>query len=374
MLVKQAVEKKQEETNRVMELGGYVYGRESKEGEKQNGEEKGGGEGQSAEKEAGEAMGRVALMRVFDFVGVMEAVGEVSDVVNRVGVVSKGDGGGGGIQKEVDRDEHHEDTEAGSGRVEEDNVAQKHDDDDDDMNRATTKIIADSQADELDSPYEDDEMLDHPQADPISPNPAIFTSPAEKSPIQPQDPSHNTTTTHPKILLIISSLPPVLTPLMRENHVRGHALLVHLMRTLRNLTITSTSPSSAVPGGEIEDAGLCCLLLNTTVGGRVGEEGKVKERVGGDGTAGGGGGKGRAEEESVSVFAGNGGLKPALGKTYAEGLDLSLMVSRVGRKGRVGGEKVGSRETGEINKVVVEVVMDRYSGRVGRWCVLRGLE
>lgn len=114
---------------------------------------------------------------------------------------------------------------------------------------------------------------------------------------------------------------------MHANHIRGHALLTHLLRSLRHLTSSHA---------------LCVLILNSVVG--VPNPNIYHKQS--------------AADEGVSVFAENGGMRPALGKTFAWGVDLSLMGSFVGGGGNGGGKRV------------VEVVGDRFGGRVGRWGVL----
>jgi hypothetical protein len=211
--------------------------------------------------------------------------------------------------------------------------------------------IPDSQADdcEFDQDLEPDNLAaaTHPQSQPehLQLNPqrtSADSDPAPPHPPQPlakpqQPPAHNLSSPQPSpkenphTLLVLPSLPRLLSPLMHSNHIRGHALLVHLLRSLRHLTSSHA---------------ICILILNSVVGGPSSYTDNKKTG-------------GIAGAEGPSIFASNGGLKPALGKTFAWALDLGMMGSELAGAGD--GKQGGS---------VVEVVSDRFGGRVGAWCVL----
>lgn len=77
-----------------------------------------------------------------------------------------------------------------------------------------------------------------------------------------------------------------------------------------------------------------------------------------------------APDPAPSVFASN-ALRPALGKTFPYFLDAHLLVGAVPRRKRdaerfcaAGGEMAGKSVQFAS---VVEVLLDRYGGRVGRW-------
>ena len=203
------------------------------------------------------------------------------------------------------------------------------------------KVVADSQAasdvsdleEEIgadDGDDDDDDMLldrlGSASNDPVNPDPQPHM-PTDHNQADPKDQSHPG-----PYLLIIPSPARILSPAMHMNHIRTHALLVHLMRTLQQLT---------------QNYAICVLLINTTV-----------ER---EATA------GNAREDGPSAFASKARIKPALGKTWDWYLDLSCMISSpfeaAERKGGVGNGNVGKR-------CCVEVLHDRYCGRVGRWAVI----
>lgn len=143
------------------------------------------------------------------------------------------------------------------------------------------------------------------------------------------------------ILLIIAALPRLLTPLMREDHVRGHALLTHLGRRLAHLA---------------HRAPVCAMLLNTTVGGsRAGEDIPVH-----------GGANVNVNANAVlgtleSAF-GDVSERPALGRTWPFFADVGVMLSRRGNEG-------ARREGGahRDREWIAEVLADRDGHRVGRW-------
>ena len=94
---------------------------------------------------------------------------------------------------------------------------------------------------------------------------------------------------------------------------------------------------------------------------------------------------GNTGTEHASIFTSNGSLRPALGRTFAFLVDVSILLSRVEDDGKRGADKgtwnsggggssvVKSGNGKWSENVVAEVLVDRYGGRVGRWCVLHGL-
>lgn len=147
-------------------------------------------------------------------------------------------------------------------------------------------------------------------------------------------PNQGTNRQTPPSLLLLPSLPRLLSPLMAANHIRAHALLVHLLRKLNRMT---------------QDFPLCCVLLNGVVS-----------------SAGGWGGSGQ-HEPGPSAFERNTHLRPALGKTYDCLLDVGCLVTRFEDEG-------GGGASGEGWEYVFEVLHDREGPRTGRWAVLRAEE
>lgn len=315
-------------------------------------------------------MDRVALLRVFDFAGLVEAVGEVDAHVvgGRTPTREK-------RASETDRMDKQEKVEATESRAEPRGLKRKNAD----ITFATSQgqsperirnkragwrergMVMDSQAtqgdaeaftqqgrekeaeirdSEIGAGYDDG---DDELQDPI-PSPSIIhdhdtdpvTAAAPTTP--PAPPLQLKQTTHDPsqpILLILAAMPRLLSPLMRRNHVQGHALLAHLGRRLAHLT---------------RSANVCVLLLNTTVGGG-------------------------ADRSPAAVMAALGTLssafadvseRPALGRTWPWFADVGLMVTWRGERGERGVERSKSAEEAEW---VVEVLADRCQDRVGCWGV-----
>lgn len=381
-------------------------------------------EEETIEQQAARMLDRVRIMRVFDFTGLMEAVGEVGAVLRELeseqsralGPLShpgeNDDRGGGDVvddaidEQEANAAEQREVSERGEVAADEvshdgaegeaaapqadlmqgQTVPRDKQDRPMAAGRYAGKVIADSQASDLDldldldldmlSPHnpnaadDDLDMLDIPNpahqstattpssaaipaAEPVpisvltpNPNPTTHTQAQSRPPTTSTTPSPPSSA--PTALLILAALPRLLSPLMHNNHIRGHALLVHLQRSLRHLSTAHD---------------MCILILNSTVGGPPNTSTNNLSNNNHNAT-----GQAQAQaqarqqkqEEGASAFSENGGLRPALGKTFAWGLDLSLLVSEVGY-GSGGGGKGGR---------VCEVISDRFHGRVGRWCVL----
>jgi len=201
--------------------------------------------------------------------------------------------------------------------------------------RAEKLEILDSQAEDFEDEDEDlllDDYLPDTAGDKNNSNTNDTNIPPPHTTTSPPAQQHSKPKSQPqphppKTLLILPSLPRLLSPLMHSNHIRGHALLTHLLRSLRHLTASHA---------------LCILTLNS-VAGVPNPSSNIytnKQNV----------------DDGVSVFGENAGMRPALGKTFAWGGDLGLMASWVGAAG--------------AKRVVVEVVGDRAGGRVGRWAVV----
>jgi hypothetical protein len=290
---------------------------------------------------------RVRIMRAFDFKGVMECIGEVGSELRRLEEEMEAE------NERHDRRRH--DAEVISHRSKRDDQVSRDlqaapEEDilqNSDILQATQRRneIPDSQADDVDLSMSFDHDFDHdfepddlamakpPQSPFIEMRRTSPSAAAIPSNAAPQSQHHLQPGTTPHTLLILPSLPRLLSPLMHSNHIRGHALLVHLLRSLRHLTSSHS---------------ICILILNSVVG--APSTYRTADREGKQ--------TGAGVVEGPSIFASNGGLKPALGKTFAWGLDLSLMGSEIAGDDGRGGENV------------VEVVNDRYGDRVGAWCVL----
>ncbi|KAK4988420.1 hypothetical protein LTR50_003934 [Elasticomyces elasticus] len=246
-----------------------------------------------------EALQRVKISRVFDFVGVMEAVGEFEEAMT------------GGSQHRRQR----------SGT--------------DDGVRNETRprprgTIGDSQAEGED----EDEMLNDlptPRTQTTDATPARQDESAKDS--EEEDMTGG--------MLVIDSLDHVVGPMTKRDYVQGQALLTSFLRSLNRVT---------------ETHGLLTLLLNaaTTYGTGAAQGPSLQSAPG-------------RHFDTPSVFAST-ALRPALGKTFPYFVDVSLLVSRLPRTARDAGMAYGDGDGKGASWVnVVEVLSDRYEGRVGRW-------
>jgi len=244
---------------------GYMYSRPKL---------KDGAEENRLEEKAKALLDRVLLMRVFDFVGVVEAVAEIGATLESKGG-GVGNGGMGGIGEDGNRDGGEEvearkwsnierDENGGKGRV--------------------GMIIIDSMTNVVSSMM----SRDHIQGQSVTP-------------------SHT-----PPSLSVLSSLGyihPSTTAYTNTHAPPGHALLTTFLRSLHNLTRTHH---------------LVALLLNSAVATQpLPSTGSLSRHL--------------RNNDNVSIFEATLG-KPALGKTYAYLLDTSLFLSRgpSGDEGSVG--------------------------------------
>lgn len=287
---------------------------------------------ESVEKTVMAALDRVNMMRVFDLEGLMDAVMEVRARLE---------------------------ARASKLAADEDVTSVKHDGvdvptamhglsevpghDARSTNTITTaperkKAVADSQAPSDTSDlekappgtYEDDDMLldlSEPEVEDTVVRNAPIAQPKCTSPMT------EIQSTEGPYLLIMPSPARILSSCMHTNHIKTHALLVHLMRSLQLLTRTYA---------------ISILLINTTV---------ERESI----TASG-------REDGPSAFFANNRIKPALGKTWDWYLDLSCMITSALDSGH---GKQGSGRLARGKEQCFEVLHDRYERRTGRWAVIR---
>ncbi|KAK4554897.1 hypothetical protein LTR86_008045 [Recurvomyces mirabilis] len=133
-------------------------------------------------------------------------------------------------------------------------------------------------------------------------------------------------------LLIIDNIAQLATPLLKNNHVQGQALLTNFMRSLSHTTKVHN---------------LCTLLVNGTTS------------------------YAQSKEETPSIFA-SCLSRPALGRTFGYGLDMHLLVHAVPKTGADARAEYGGRSGGRNGLSVefanvVEVLQDRSGSCVGRW-------
>lgn len=173
------------------------------------------------EERAAKVLDRVNIMRVFDFVGVREAVGELRDGLEGRTVRAEDDGSRQGKQSEdevVEREEVEADNSP-SPPQKRTEVADSEDEDEQmlfDIEATTTE-----------------QMAEPTPAPASAPPPPPATSSSQQEPLrqQPQP--------QPKLkLILLSTLAHVLTPLLKKDPIATNALCITFLTTLSNLTRT----------------------------------------------------------------------------------------------------------------------------------------
>lgn len=258
---------------------------------------------------------RVRIMRVFDFDGVVEAIGEVREELEKV------------VREPTGSPCPHPAFSPEKRRPREE--------------------VADSEDEDGGLDNEED-MLYGGVSKPEVPQTAPGTS---RPGIESKEVAENE---GGKIsIIVIDNLTQVLNPLMKSNYVQAHALLTTFLRSLTDLTHSHT---------------LVTILLNSAISPRHLQNpfappsehhpNPLPSHQGSD---------------HPSIFASNLAY-PALGKTFTYFLDLHLLLSKLPR--RRGDARIyysnqnadhakGQRDVEMVN--VIEVLSDRWEGRVGQW-------
>ncbi|OCK76699.1 hypothetical protein K432DRAFT_396221 [Lepidopterella palustris CBS 459.81] len=284
-------------------------------------------EGSELEREysAAKVLDRVKIMRVFDFVGVSEAVGEVKEELERT-------------VRELERVHLPPRAAVVPGNREREEVADSEDDEDDEdmLFEGSSRLLGLAIPTTLGKTRL--AVRDH------TPNQVM------------EEPGGKTS------MIIIDNITHVLNPLLKSNYVQAHAVLTTFLRTLTRLTHTHT---------------LTTILINAAIAPRnpatqpsttdrnpPHQQPYPPPR--------------HATDSTPSIFASSTAY-PALGKTFPYFLDLHLLVSKLPRRRsdarayyagmeQSSGGSGRKRTTGDVQIVnVVEVVSDRWGERVGRW-------
>lgn len=186
------------------------------------------------EKLAAKFLDRVKIMRVFDLVGVVEAVGEIRD-----GLEGKSKAETKGKVMEEQKFEN-------AVEVQEDNQKEKE--------KMKKTVIADSEGEE----DEDEEMLfefaesthvdTEPQPEPEPEPTGNRHRPVDSKPVakfesatkpETQTKPHESGAAEPRVsFILLSTLSHILSPLLKKDFVHGNILASALLRTLTNLTHT----------------------------------------------------------------------------------------------------------------------------------------
>jgi hypothetical protein len=171
-----------------------------------------------------------------------------------------------------------------------------------------------------------------------------LTSPSTAAPPSPKD-THNHTDAESH-LLIIDNITYVTSPILKNSHVQGQALLTDFMRSLAHITRRHN---------------VCTIIHNTAV-------------TYFNTSAGNNNNNSTTAEPTPSIFA-SCALRPALGKTFPFLLDLHLLLHRLPIS--AADAKAVYAAHGAIPKPenrlasVLEVMHDMYGDRVGHWSAFR---
>lgn len=308
-----------------------------------------GGEG-NLEEEAARMLDRVKVIRVFDFIGVMEGVGEVRAELEKAdsSVASEAES----APNQAWLNEQSRDAKAGKCEVPKAprtrlEVADSDEEDDGaELLLSGTESIkgltidTDNKAQQADADQEE-----APAGERSRHAPSKIT------------------------LLVIDNIATVLAPLMKNNYVHAHTLLTPFMRHLSHLcrqhhlcTIITNNTSSLRGYRDYASNRLARSFPSSTSGSSPADM-APEERA-------------AVEAENPSIFACN-AVKPALGGTFAACADLHVLTTRVPLEKKDATMALSSPPEGAVaggpfmqTATVVEVMTDRYSGRVGRWAAV----
>jgi hypothetical protein len=246
-------------------------------------------DGDDAKAKAVQVLERVRIMKAFDFVGMTECVAELRESLEI-------------RDKDRLQPEPEPVSEEPKAPVPRGTVGDSEDEDD---------MLDDTEPASLEEPS------------PLSPKP---TEPKEKPP--GGDPPH---------LLIIDNITYVASPIIKNSHVQGQALLATFMRSLAHLTRAYD---------------ICTILHNAVM--------TYQPKS--------------ATEPTPSIFS-SCTLRPALGKSFAYLLDMHLLLHRVpitaADAKSVYAAHSAIPKSSERLASVLEVLQDRHSDRVGHWCALK---
>ena len=137
-------------------------------------------------------------------------------------------------------------------------------------------------------------------------------------------------------MIVIDTITNVTNSVMSKSQVQGQALLTSFMRSFYHLTAHHH---------------ICSIIVNAVVGFDPMKSTKHQRRP----------------DEHISVFSSTLG-KPALGKSFANLIDTSVLITTIPRKSKDATIAFGSNPDSQFVKaLVLEVVKDRCGAREGRW-------
>ncbi|OAG06498.1 uncharacterized protein CC84DRAFT_1187379 [Paraphaeosphaeria sporulosa] len=324
-------------------------------------------DGLGAEEVAAKALDRVNIMRAFDLVGVMEAVGEVRDELEgrNLQAIDEVEGGsvdppeaevvvtGLGEQRDAEKEKEKEmpkRTFVADSDEEEELLF-----DDEPAAPISTDVVMT----ETSPTEEQDEILfvdgSADQRDDTSHLPAVVTAPHVQPTGAEQSPSKRDPAPARTAFLLIDNLAHVVSPLLQKDYTQAQALISSFLLTLSHLTRNHT---------------LHTLLSNPSVPPRPSSRKPNPNH------------ENQQQPPPPSIFASNKNV-PALVSLLIPYLDLSLLVEKMpyrkvdARAVYADGEAVKRARKGIEMVSVMEVMSDRWGGRGGGWgtfvCGERGL-
>lgn len=245
--------------------------------------------GEVVKTEAVQLLDRVRIMKAFDFVGMSECVAELRESLE---------------VREQGRPQQEPETSPMEPKVP--------------VPRGT---VGDSE--------DEDDMLD--DNEPIS-----LEKPSPPSPKLPES-GVKPVEDHPQHLLVIDNITYVASPIIKNSHVQGQALLATFMRSLAHLTRAHD---------------ICTLLHNTVM--------TYQPKT--------------ITEPTPSIFS-SCTLRPALGKSFAYLLDMHLLLHRVPLTAADAKSVYAAHsaipKSSEKLASVLEVLQHRHSDRVGHWSAFK---
>lgn len=176
---------------------------------------------------------------------------------------------------------------------------------------------------------DEDDMLDDIK-------PVSLEKPPPPSP-KPTEPGEKPPENHPQHLLVIDNITYVASPIIKNSHVQGQALLATFMRSLAHLTRAHD---------------ICTILHNAVM--------TYQPKS--------------ITEPTPSIFS-SCTLRPALGKSFAYLLDMHLLLHRVpitaADAKTVYAAHSAIPKSSEKLASVLEVLQDRHSDRAGHWSAFK---
>lgn len=247
------------------------------------------GIGEDAKTEAVQVLERVRIMKAFDFVGMTDCVAELRESLET---------------REQKKSQQESESSPREPKAP--------------VPRGT-----------VDDSEDEDDMLDDAE-------PTALEKPPQPSP-KPTEPEEKPPEGQPQHLLVIDNITYVASPIIKNSHVQGQALLATFMRSLDHLTRAH---------------GICTLLHNAVT--------TYQPKS--------------STEPTPSIFS-SCTLRPALGKSFGYLLDMHLLLHRIPLTATdaksVYAMHSAIPKSSQKMASVLEVLQDRHNDRVGHWSAFK---